>query len=77
MHSLMIWKLLTKPSIFQPSYIDRKIAVSEMKPNAGSQLLSFQLHHSEKSKVNIYRYVQPAMRLDRELKAACVLEQIY
>ena len=48
-----------------------------MKPNAGSRLLSFQLHHSEKSKVNIYRYVQPAMRLDRELKAACVLEQIY
>ena len=48
-----------------------------MKPNAGSRLLSFQLHHSEKSKVNIYRYVEPAMRLDRELKAACVLEQIY
>ena len=47
-----------------------------MKPNAGSRLLSFQLHHSEKRKVIIYRYVQPAMLLGRELKAACVLGQI-
>ena len=48
-----------------------------MKPNAGSRLLSFQLHHSEKRKVNIYRYAQPVMLLGGELKAACVLGQIY